>query len=89
MVNKPNTDKIKTVGFILLTTYKIVIAHVLLLPALLVGYFAILIITFDFQDAREFSDGTDLTYILSGKGLSQGLGNIRMAANLLKGNSKA
>lgn len=76
-------DKIKSLGFILQVTFKLILAYVLLLPALLVCAFVILIITFDFQTVRGFSSDCELTYILKGKAFQDAYKLIK------KGRSKA
>lgn len=76
-------NKIKAVGGILKALYVMVVVHVIMLPALLVGCFAILILAFDFEYVREFSDDSDLTSIWSGQILRQGLDSIRQGIDLL------
>lgn len=63
------SEKIKIVGTILLILFRLVVAYTLLLPALLVGALAILIIAFDFYAMLEFSNKSDLTYLLKGEAI--------------------
>lgn len=77
-------EKIKFVGFALSTVYRLIVAHTILLAALVFSSFAIFLVTLSFLDAKSFSNETDLTYMLKGKAIEHSLENIKMAWKLSK-----
>lgn len=77
-------EKIKFVGFALSTVYRLIVAHTILLPALVFSSFAIFLVALSFQEAKSFSNETVLTYMLKGKAIKHGLENIKLAWDLSK-----
>lgn len=55
----------------LLVIFRTLVAHTVLLPSLMVAACGIYLITLRFEEVKEFSDGTDLTYIIKGRGIKR------------------